>query len=260
MDGNFVSTADDGTVRWIWLERDERLNAMTVDLCKDLYDVLFEAGRDPNVRAVVISGRGRSFCSGGDLKAMIGAEDPEAYLHQLAKSIHSVVTEIRRVPKPVIAAVNGHAAGAGCSLALSCDMKVAARGARFNMGFLNVGLAPGCGTWFLAHHVGIGIATDLVFTGRTFTADEALDLGIVNLVTENNDLEGAVMDMSQTLVKRPAKAMARAKDLLNRVYESSLQAQLDQESRYLSVSARSEEFREGISAFVEKRKPDFASK
>jgi len=179
-------------VGYITLNRPDRLNSFDLKLGEELHQVLKSLGKDPNVRAVVIKGTGKGFCGGGDVKEMYNAENKPKFLRELTKAIHRCVIDMREMEKPVIAAVNGAAFGAGLSLALACDIIIAAREAKFGTAFIGVGLAPGCGTQFFTKLVGYQRACEYILTSKTFTAEKAEELGIVNKLVSSDNLDAAV--------------------------------------------------------------------
>lgn len=244
-------------VAWVAINRPERLNAIDLETARELYEALRDCARDANVRVVVLHGEGRAFCAGGDVKAMIEAGDRSLFLRDLTKGIHRGVMEIRTMKKPVIGAVHGAATGAGLSIALACDLVYAEEGARFNTAFLNIGAAPGCGVYFLSRVVGEKRAKELILLNRTIDAKEAAELDLINRVVASGQLEKEVSKVALELACGPTKALAKAKELVNRSLESSLESQLEMESLALASSGETEDFKEGIRAFAEKRKPTF---
>jgi len=239
----------------ILLNRPERLNSFDLKLGKELYEVLRNLADDANIRAIVIKGMGKGFCGGGDVKEMHAAENKPDFLRQLTKAIHRCVIEIRKMQKPVIAAVNGAAYGAGLSLVMACDLVIAIKDAKFNTAFINIGLAPGCGTYFVSRSLPYQKACELVLTARTFSAQEAFEMGLVNKVVD--DLDEAVEEYTSKFRKLPPLAVGMAKMLLNEGMHNDLLTHLELESVTASSSASSEDFCEGVTAFVEKRKPLF---
>jgi len=242
-------------VAYVTLSRPERLNSFDLKLGEELYDALRRVGGDRNVRVVVLTGEGKGFCGGGDVKEMYVAEDKPFFLRELTRAIHRCVIEIREMEKPVIAAVNGYAFGAGFSLALACDIILAVKGAKFNTAFINIGLAPGCGTQFVTQLVGYHRACELILTAKTFSADEACEMGVVNRVVD--DLDFAVEEEVEKFRKLPPIAVGLAKRLINESLRNDMFSHLELESKTAAFSASTEDFKEGVTAFVEKRKPVF---
>jgi len=248
------------TVASIVLNRPDRLNSFDMQLGQELYEVLQEVAKNPEVLVVVIKGTGKGFCGGGDVKEMHAAADKSRFLRELTRAIHRCVIEIRTMEKPVIAAVNGAAYGAGLSLALACDLIIAVKDAKMSTAFIGIGLAPGCGTQFFTRLVGYQRACEYILTSKTFTATEAHDLGIVNRVVEADQLDSTVNDLITQFKTLPPIAVGKAKMLINKSQENDMVTHLDLESRTASQSAATMDFKEGVTAFVEKRKPVFKGK
>jgi 2-(1,2-epoxy-1,2-dihydrophenyl)acetyl-CoA isomerase len=244
-------------VAYIVLNRPERLNSFDMKLGAELYKVLREVKKKTELRAVVIKGTGKGFCGGGDVKEMFVAEDKSQFLRDLTLAIHRCVIEMRTMEKPVIAAVNGAAFGAGLSLALACDIIVAVKTAKFGTAFLGVGLAPGCGTQFFTQLVGYQKACEYILTSKTFSAEEAQRLGIVNMVVDENELDASVEELVSRFKVLPPIAVGKAKMLINKSLDNDMFTHLELESLTASESAATMDFQEGVAAFVEKRKPEF---
>ncbi len=245
-----------GKVAVISIAREEAMNSLNLPVLADLQDALKHVSRS-DAKVIVLTGKGKAFTAGGDVKAMTQAEDPEDFLYKLGGNIHKVVNAIRDSPRPVIGAINGAAVGAGLGIALACDVKIAGRSAMFTTGFLRVGLAPGCGTRLLALHAGAARSMEMLLTSRNVKADEALEIGLVSEVVDDDALMDRAMEVANILAEKPRIAMARAKSLMQRAYVNDLDEQLAVERKYLSVSGGTDEFREGSNAFAEKRKPNF---
>lgn len=248
-------------VAYITLNRPERLNSFDMQLGQELYDVLKKITPDKKIRAVVIKGTGKGFCGGGDVKEMYVAEDKSKFLRELTRdAIHKCVIEIRTMEKPVIAAVNGAAFGAGLSLALACDIIIAVKDAKLGTAFIGIGLAPGCGTQFFTRLTGYNKACEYILTSKMFTAEKAEEIGIVNKIVEADELDEAVEEFVQKFRKLPPIAVGKAKMLINKSLENNMIDHLELESKTAAFSAGSQDFKEGVSAFVEKRKPIFKGK
>jgi 2-(1,2-epoxy-1,2-dihydrophenyl)acetyl-CoA isomerase len=260
MDFETLKTETRGNVVYIILNRPERLNSFDMKLGEELYTVLHEANKNNDVRAVVIRGTGKGFCGGGDVKEMYVAKDKPKFLKELTKAIHKCVIEMRSMEKPVIAAVNGAAFGAGLSLALACDIIIASRDAKFGTAFIGIGLAPGCGTQFFTKLVGYQRACEYVMTAKTFSAEEAKELGIVNKVVDPDILDHAVEELLSRFKELPPIAVGKAKMLINKSLDNDMLTHLELESKTASSSAGTMDFKEGVTAFVEKRKPVFKGK
>jgi len=244
-------------VAYILLNRPQRLNSFDIKLGEELYNVLKEINVKPEIRAVVLKGTGKGFCGGGDVKEMHDAKDKSKFLRDLTKAIHLCVIEMRTMEKPVIAAINGAAFGAGLSLALACDIIISVKDAKFGTAFIGIGLAPGCGTQFFTKLVGYQKACEYILTSKTFTAEEAHNLGIVNKVVDADRLDDAVDEFVSKFKKLAPIAVGKAKMLINKSLDNDMIAHLELESITASLSAASDDFNEGVTAFVEKRRPLF---
>ena len=245
---------------YIKLNRPERLNSFDIKLGNELYNALIKISKDNNIRAIVIKGTGKGFCGGGDVKEMYNAENKPEFLRKLTKSIHKCVIEIKKMEKPVIAEINGAAFGAGLSIALACDILVASKDAKFGTAFIGIGLAPGCGTQFFTKVVGYQKACEYILTSKIFSAQQALELGIVNIVVEPDKLDETVEEFISKFRTLPPIAVGKAKMLINKSLENSMIDHLELESITASESAGSLDFKEGVTAFIEKRKPVFKGK
>ena len=239
------------------LNRPDRLNALGGTLRDDLYDALLTCGSDANVRAIVITGAGRGFCSGGDVKAMSerdqsGATAPVS--ERFTPIRDRIILTMRDCPKPIIAAVNGAAAGAGMNLALACDMRIASTAAKFSQAFVKRGLHPDWGgTYFLPRIVGIAKACELIFTGDSIDAAEALRLGIVTAVFEPEALMPEAYKLARKIADGPPIAISGAKRAIYHNQDVDLRAALEFETFAQNVSRDTEDAKEGVRAFVEKR-------
>ena len=245
------------SVASITLNRPDRLNSFDMQLGHELYEALSQVAQNPAIHVVVIKGTGKGFCGGGDVKEMHAAKDKSRFLRDLTRAIHRCVIEIRTMEKPVIAAVNGAAFGAGLSLALACDMVIAVKEAKMSTAFIGIGLAPGCGTQFVTKILGYQRACEYIMTSKTFTAEEGYRLGLVNKVVEADQLDAMVDDIVSTFRHLPPIAVGKAKMLINKSLENDMISHLELESKTAAWSAGTEDFAEGVSAFVEKRKPAF---
>lgn len=259
-----VEYSFENNVALIKMNRPEALNALSLQLGVDLRAAIEKAIAD-NARAVVLTGIGRAFCSGGDLREMkmIGEKEGkiEAFLDTPLKALHDVVRLIRETPVPFIAAVNGVCAGAGTNFALACDMVFAAEDASFNEAFVRVGLSPDCGgTFFLPRAVGEKIAAELFMTGGTVDAQRAFTIGMINRVVSAETLLDETLKMAGKLAAGPTGSYGRIKKMLNATFSNTLSDQLDLEAECQLESGRSEDFKEGVSSFFEKRLPTFTGK
>ena len=260
MDYETLTTKVKENIAYITLNRPDRLNSFDIKLGEELYQVLRNLAPDNSIRAVIIKGTGKGFCGGGDVKEMHAAENKPQFLRDLTIAIHRCVIEMRTMEKPVIAAVNGAAFGAGLSLVIACDIIVAVRGVKMSTAFVGIGLAPGCGTQFFTKLVGYQRACEYILTSKIFTAEEAEKLGIVNRVVDAEELDSVVEEFASKFRKLPPIAVGKAKMLINKSLDNDMTSHLELESKTASVSASTNDFNEGITAFAEKRKPVFKGK
>jgi 2-(1,2-epoxy-1,2-dihydrophenyl)acetyl-CoA isomerase len=247
-------------IAYINLNRPERLNSFDMQLGNELYHVLKDINNKEEIKAVILKGSGKGFCGGGDVKEMHRAKDKPKFLRDLTRGIHRCVIEMRNMEKPIIAAVNGYAFGAGLSLALACDIIIAVKEAKFGTAFIGIGLAPGCGTQFITKLIGYQKASEYILTSKTFSADHAYEIGIINKVVESDELDNTVEKFVDKFKILPPIAVGKAKMLINKSMENSMVTHLDLESKTASFSAGTQDFEEGVAAFVEKRKPVFKGK
>ena len=251
-----------GAVATITMNRPEALNALSLQLSLDLRAAI-EKAVDDRARAVVLTGAGRAFCSGGDLREMraMGEREGniEAFLDSPLKALHEVILLIRETPVPFIAAVNGVCAGAGTNFALACDLVIAAEDATFNEAFVRIGLSPDCGgTFFLPRVIGEKRAAEMFMTGGTLDATRAEKIGMINAVVPAEDLLQEASKLAAHLAAGPTGSFGRIKRMLNASYSNDLRAQLDLEAECQLESGRLSDFKEGVTAFFEKRPPSFS--
>jgi len=252
-----VLTALEGGVLTLTLNRPEVLNALNEQLTADLHVGLRFAERTPEVRCVVLTGAGRGFCSGQDLRERTGGE-AVSYGDSLRRRYNPVILRMRTMEKPVIAAVNGVAAGAGCNLALAADLRIASERASFIEVFSRVGLVPDSGgTFTLPRLVGLGKALELAFTADPVDAHEALRLGLVNRVVPHDELMAHTLALATRLAQGPTRAFGLTKRAFNYALTASLEATLEYEAHLQEIAGRTADHREGVAAFLEKRQPRF---
>ncbi len=251
-----------GGVARIALNRPDAANAMNIDMARDLMHAAIRCDEDDGLRAVVITGGGRWFCPGGDLKSFAAqGENLPVHLKEMVTYLHSTVSRLRRMDAPVIIAVNGAAAGAGMSLAMAGDMILASESARFVVAYTGVGLSPdGSSTYFLPRIVGAKRALELTLTNRPLTAHEAFDWGIVSRVVPDDQLDAEASALAAALAAGPTRALGTAKRLLEDSWGQTLETQMEMEGRGIAALARTEDAREGIDAFIHKRTPKFAGR
>ena len=244
----------EGGVAKITLNRPEVLNALDTEIVNELKTAIKNIGEDESVRAVVITGAGRGFCSGADLSA---SGDVVTGLSE----IHTIIKGITNMEKPVIALINGAVAGAGLDLAMACDIRIASEKAKLSEIFVKRGLLPDCGgTYFLPRLVGLSKAKELIFTGEIIDAKEAERIGLVNKVVSAEEFESTGMELARKLAKGPTLAIGKAKIAINMAVESNLDSALKDAFNAMSFILGTEDALEGIMAFVEKRDPEFKGK
>ena len=250
-----VQTSRDGAVLTITLNRPDVLNALNADMHRALGGALREA-RAPEVRAIVLTGAGRGFCVGQDLiEFREAAGDIGA---RLRGNYHPNILAMRALEKPVLAAVNGPAAGAGLSLACACDLRLAADSATFVPAFINIGLVPDSGcSYFAARLLGYARALEWLASGRRLTAPEAHGWGLVSEVVEADRLAGRAAEVAAELAALPTRGIALTKRLLDHAQTATLEEQLEREAQLQAAATRTEDFREGVNAFLERREPKF---
>ncbi|QSE98927.1 enoyl-CoA hydratase/isomerase family protein [Fulvivirga lutea] len=256
----FLKYELDYGVATITLNRPEVYNAFNDGLSYELQDALKQATRDDSVRVVVITGEGKAFCSGQDLKASSKAEK-RSFIDSLHKRYNPIIRAMRNMPKPIIGRLNGVAAGAGCSLALACDIVVAAEESMLVEVFVNIGLVLDSGSsYFLPRLVGSAKAFEMSTMGTRVKGKEAFEMGLVNKVVPLSELDAAVKEYTDFYASAPTKAIGMMKKMLNKAGNSSLDEMLDYEAYCQEIAGSSEDYKEGVNAFLEKRKANFKGK
>jgi 2-(1,2-epoxy-1,2-dihydrophenyl)acetyl-CoA isomerase len=256
-----ISYELDGAIARLTLNRPDAGNGISLELARDLMHATMEISDARDVRVVVLRGSGRNFCVGGDLKSFAGRSDVGLHLKEVTTYLHAAVSRLARIDAPVVAAVQGSAAGAGLSLVCSCDVVLAAASARFVMAYTRVGLSPdGSATWFLPRVVGLRRAMELTLTNRMLSAGDAEAWGIVTRVLADDELDAGTDQMVAELAGGPTCAFGASKRLLRDSLGESLETQMELETLALAASAATADGREGITAFLDKRPPQFSGR
>ena len=258
---SFLYEVRDGGVGWITLNRPERLNALTFEVYRELTDLFAALRTETEVRAVVMTGAGRAFCSGGDVHDIIGElfkRDMQGLL-EFTRMTCELIRNIRTLPVPVIASLNGTTAGAGACIALAADIRLAAPSAKIAFLFVRVGLsgADMGAAYLLPRVVGLAKATEMLYTGDFISAEEAERIGLYNRVVAADELEEATSALAARLAKGPAFSLAMTKEMLNRELDVSLDTALEWEAQAQATCMQHPDYREAYEAFVEKREPRF---
>lgn len=262
MDLEFIIYKKKEGIASIVLNRPDSLNSLNPQTFQELLIAVREASVSEDVRVVILTGAGKAFCAGGDMKRMVEGTglEPPAQRSEI-RTNHQIVKTIREMEKPVIASVNGVAVGAGCDLALACDMRIASEKARFGEVFVNVGLVPDAGgTYFLPRLIGPAKAFDLIMTGRIIDAQEAERIGLVNRVVPHEELEKETLALAEKLAQGPPLAMGMAKTGIYKGMQMDLSSELEYEAYAQSILMKTEDYMEGVKAFSEKRKPKYKGK
>ncbi len=261
MDFETLTVSQEDGVATITMNRPDKLNSMSPRLMAELTVITDEVAGDDKVRAVILTGAGRAFCAGAELDSPLFTEISASNSVSLFKVVNGVILNIHRMPKPVIAAVNGAAVGGGCNLALACDIILASDKARFGEAFINLGLQPDYGgTFFLPRLVGTAKALELMLTGRLFDAQEAEKMGMVNQIVPLDELMNVARELAATIAKKSPLAVAYTKASVYQAMQSDLPAALDAEGRGQGLLFLTEDLQEGVKAFLEKREPIFKGK
>ncbi|MFZ4105012.1 enoyl-CoA hydratase-related protein [Flavobacterium sp.] len=258
MISNFIEVEIDSKVAWISLNRPEVFNSFNREMALQLQTTLDDCNSNANVRAIVITGNGKAFCAGQDLKEVTDPELNPGFRKILEEHYNPIIQKIRNIEKPIIAAVNGVAAGAGANIALACDIVVAIEQASFIQAFSKIGLVPdSAGTFFLPRLIGFQKASALMMLGEKVTASEALAMGMIYKIVPSELFDKEVRNLANNLAQMPTKAIGLTKRLLNQSMNNNLEQQLALESDLQIEASSSNDYNEGVTAFVEKRKPEF---
>lgn len=264
MGSSAVRVGRTGNVATITLDRPESRNALTPEMIGELAEAV-RSCRSNDVRAVLLTGTGDAFCAGADVKVFVdhlengGPEGLSSHLQEVAGQLHQeVVLGLLKLEKPVVAAINGVAAGAGFSLTLACDVRVAASSARFLMAYANIGAtADGGSSYLLPRLVGAGKAMEIYLASQPMSAEAALQAGLVSQVCDRDKLERHALETADRLAQGPTAAYGRVKSLFQQSWDAGIEAQLDAETREISNISLTRDFQEGIRAFTAKRQPWF---
>jgi 2-(1,2-epoxy-1,2-dihydrophenyl)acetyl-CoA isomerase len=258
MSNNLIALKIENNVAWISLNRPEVFNSFNREMALLLQVTLDTCANDVNVRTIVITGNGKAFCAGQDLKEVTDPELNPGFRKILEEHYNPIIQKIRTIEKPIIAAVNGVAAGAGANIALACDIVIASEQASFIQAFSKIGLIPdSAGTFFLPRLIGFQKASALMMLGDKVSALEALNLGMIYKLYPVATFEEEVRTLAHNLAQMPTKAIGLTKRLLNRSMSNNLEQQLALESDLQIEASSSNDYKEGVTAFVEKRKPEF---
>jgi 2-(1,2-epoxy-1,2-dihydrophenyl)acetyl-CoA isomerase len=247
-------------VATITLNRPDVYNALNDEITFEMQDAFKAVTKDENVRVVVLTGEGKAFCSGQDLKAASG-DQKRSFLQSLHKRYNPIISAMRSLPKPIVCRLNGVAAGAGCSLALACDVIVASEDATLIEVFINIGLVPDSGSsYFLPRLVGMAKAFELCSMGNRIKANEAVSIGLINKSVPAAQLDAAVKSYTDYYATAPTKSIGLIKKMLNKSATSTLDEMLEYEAYCQEIAGSSHDYKEGVTAFLEKRKPKFLGK
>lgn len=248
----------DGVAR-LTLNRPDAANAFTPEMCAELFEAAIACDERDDIRAVLLTGAGKMFSAGGDLRFFASKGDQlGAALKEMTGHLHAALGRLAHMDAPVVCAVNGMAAGAGFSVAAACDITFAASSARFTLAYTAAGLSPdGSSTWYLPRLIGLRRARDLMLTNRMLSADEALEMGVIDRVVPDDELMDAAMAQATAFAAGPTRAYGATKRLLQDSWANGLETQMDRETRSIADLTRTADAAEGIDAFVNKRTPDF---
>ena len=261
MSNNSILLKIENNVAYITLNRPEVFNSFNREMALSLQSILDDCEANSNVRAIVLTGNGKAFCAGQDLKEVTDAELNPGFKKILEEHYNPIISRIRSIKKPVVAAVSGVAAGAGANIALACDVVVAHEKVSFIQAFSLIGLVPdSAGTYFLPRLIGFQKAQALAMLGDKVSAEEAEKIGMIYKVTTVDNFDEEINKLAIKLANMPTKALGLIKELFNQSMGNTLEEQLALESKFQIEAAQSEDYAEGVAAFIEKRKPQFKGK
>jgi 2-(1,2-epoxy-1,2-dihydrophenyl)acetyl-CoA isomerase len=254
---SFILSEQKNSVLVLKLNRPDKFNSFNREMALQLISLLDQAEKEKSIRAILITGEGKAFCAGQDLGEAMDPNGP-GIKKIVEEHYNPIILRIRRIEKPIIAAVNGVAAGAGANIALACDIVYAAKSASFIQAFSKIGLIPDSGgTYTLPRLVGLNLASALMITGDKLGAEDARNFGMVYKVFEDAELFEKSLEAANVIAAMPTKAIGMTKRLLNQTYNNDLEQQLNSERDIQVDSAKSYDYNEGVKAFLEKRKPEF---
>ena len=257
MNYNTLKYYTENGITTISLNRPDRYNAFNFEMSRELQDALSIARNDEQCRVIVFTGEGKAFCSGQDLKDIVGSN--KGFSEIVYECYNPIVKAMRSIPKPIICRLNGIAAGAGCSLVLASDFTIASENASLIEVFVNVGLVLDSGSsFFLPRVVGSNKAFELATMGTKVSAQEAVDLGMINRAVPTDELDQEVLNVAKYYASAPTKAIGMMKEMLNKSTSSTLDDMLALEAKYQDIAGNSNDYKEGLAAFSEKRKPNFS--
>lgn len=247
-----------GPACWIYFNRPNIKNALDLETMREFLNILKVAVRSPKTKVIVLSGKGGTFSSGGNIKKMKTTQNPKKFFLEISRLMNESILAIQNAPQPVIAAVSGFTGGIAFGLVQACDLIIASRQASFAAATIRLGLvANGGATYFLPKRVGWARAREILLLGDVLEADQALDIGMINRVVNSKKLASETQSLAEKLAARPLQALARLKHVLNAAPRSSLEDQLERERQAIAWSATTDDFQEGVRAFLKKRKPSF---
>lgn len=257
-----LTLSKNNAIATLTLNRPDAANGLNTKMGEELMRASIEVDEDPEIRAVILQANGKMFCAGGDLKEFASyGEQTGRKLKALTSNLHAAISRLNRMPKPLIVSVNGMAAGAGFSIAIAGDIVIAADNAKFTMAYTAAGLSPdGSCSYFLPRLIGLRKTQELMLTNRRLSAEEALDWGLVTKVVSADELEQTALQIATEMAQGPTLAYSQVKQLLLSSFDNSLETQMELEARGITAMGNSLDGQEGISAFTQKRSPEYHGK